>query len=371
MRVSVNEKMKNWVRDYIRTNREQGCISIHCIFSKFNENFEAMFGLDPRAATTLMIAEGFLFGRPSFKGFSIWLPEDSGKGKSRPSRSRQPIDVTPQAAIAVATVETQLEQSTTTDQKKQNGEIEMEEMTFGETEEFHYAFERIVDPETGKVIAIQVLLHRIVSLLATKLPTNPEMDGGYAIGKIKFTNALKEAGVPRGQCPEISRILQEMCLVRPYGRGQWGVLHTKAANYFITARSYEHAKGELLARQRRNAEITKLRMKLKAVLAKPDEVVSAPVSLSPAVLDEEAITALLEAERIAMELLVANTRIEELLSERDNLAAMKQSREYEVAKQSLANAQVRITELELALNKEMKFTFQERLAVLKKVSAVL
>lgn len=90
MQVTVSEKMKEWVAGYIRSHRKKGTISIHVVYSKFNADFRATFNADPQVVIRLMEASGFLKGCRAKGGYSIWLAEDSGKGKGRPYRSRTP-----------------------------------------------------------------------------------------------------------------------------------------------------------------------------------------------------------------------------------------------------------------------------------------
>ena len=86
--MAVNDKMKQWVRDYIHTHRLADNISLHVVFSNFNKNFKETFQADPKDSVELLIAEGFIKGRPAQGGFSIWLPEDDGKSQHRKSNGK-------------------------------------------------------------------------------------------------------------------------------------------------------------------------------------------------------------------------------------------------------------------------------------------
>lgn len=320
MKITINEEMKKWVAEYIRFHRKEGTISIHVVFSKFNENFETTFKIDPQVATKLLIADGFLKGCPAKGGFSIWLPEDAGKGQRRPFRSRTKQN---EAKHQSATPE------------NQSGETEMKKIN-----EPYYAFEKLPHPETGKVDILEMISY-IMQHLSTKLPTNPDMDGGYAIGSIKLVDSMQEAGIPRGQCPEMSRILQEMALVKRYSHSQWGVLDTKALRYFITARSYNIAKDEMLGRHQRNSTIAKLRRKVKklsgqdvesSLPAEPSE--SSSSKIEGISYEEEAIQALIEVEELTEALNKAKEQIVELEKERDNLVVERNNLTTELVKRS-------------------------------------
>jgi len=337
MNVIVNEKMMSWTRDYIRSHRNEGVISIHVVFSKFNEDFRATFKIDPVVAVRLMIGSGHLKGAPSRGGFSIWLPEDEGNGKRRPFRPSNPKA----GAISVDT-----NQNQPAIPVHQNGDHEMKNEKKNEDTAVdpHYAFEKIPHPETGKVDVLE-LIRYIMQHFHEKLPQKPEMDGGYAIIKLQIYDALGDVGVPTGSRPEISRILQEMALIKSYGRSQWGVLHNRAANYFISAKSYNVAKQATIERNKRNSKMARLEKKLKqfedSVVVHTDTSVNNSTSF-----EDEAVLALAEAERLAEELEKSKTHAAQLELECARLTSEL------AARPSSAEA--------------AKLALQERLAALKK-----
>lgn len=254
MNVIVSEKMMSWTRDYIRSHRNEGVISIHVVFSKFNEDFRATFKIDPVVAVRLMIESGRLKGAPSRGGFSIWLPEDGGNGQRRSFRPSKPKA----GAISV-----DINQKQPAIPVHQNGESEMKNEKKNEDTVIdpYYAFEKIPHPETGKVDVLE-LIRYIMQHFHEKLPQKPEMDGGYAIIKLNIFDALGDVGIPTGSRPDMSRVLQEMALIKCYGRSQWGVLHSRAADYFISAKSYVVARQAMLERNQRNSRMARLEKKV-------------------------------------------------------------------------------------------------------------
>jgi len=339
MRVNVSEKMKEWVAGYIRSHRREATISIHAVYSKFNEDFKATFGIDPVLVVNLLAAYGFIKKGPSKGGVSIWLPEDEGKGKRRPFRPRK-AEVN---GTAASTTKNQ-----PTPSADQNGESEMTK-TKSETKEQitiepHYSFEKVPHPETSEVNVLELIRH-LMKHLASKFPGKPEMDGGYAIMKLSLSGVGVECGLTTSDMVGLTAIMQHMGLVRLYGKSTWGVLHTKAADYFITARSYELARKKWSEGTKRNAEMVKLQKKLQ----EPEgDVTTSETKASSTMFNDEALEFLAEAERLAEELQKAQQRIAELEAERDKLQTELAERPTSVdaAKQAL----------------------QERLAALKKVS---
>lgn len=326
MRIIIDEKIKSWIACYIRSHRKSRQISIHVVYSKFNENFRREFKVNPKTVIQLLIADGFLKGNQAKGGFSIWPPEDE--------HQYQQINGTAANAIK-------------SEQPKKlathKGEHEVNENTIIP----HYAFERIPHPQTGKVDVLELIRH-IMQQLSDKLSSNPEMDGGFAIGKINLVKTLHESGIPSGQLPEISRIMQEMALIKCYGRSQWGVLHTKAATYFITARSYNIAKKTMLERHKRNKKIAALQKKVEKLENRgPSPTNETFVATSTTSFKKEAIEALAEAELLAEDLQMAKTHIKNLEAERDKLVTdiKKRPAEDEIVKRA----------------------FQERLTALKRI----
>ena len=308
MQVTVSEKMKEWVTGYIRSHRKEGTISVHVVYSKFNEDFRATFKADPQVAIRLMEASGFLKGCPSKGGYSIWLTEDAGKGKGRPYRSRTPQD---NGAVASATTETK--SAMPIDQKQETGEIEMKTKTKDDISiEPHYAFEKIPHPETGKVDVLELIRH-IMKQLDESLPNKPDMDGGYSVIKMQIYDALGDAGIPSGSRPELSRIMQEMALLKCYGKSQWGVLHNKAANYFVTARSYIVAKEATMERRKRNQKIARLENKVKKLESSTTQTQVTPSADDDLVVEALALSELYEEERDAAK--AANSQLETLVEE--------------------------------------------------------
>lgn len=254
MRVIVNDKMKEWTAAYIRSHRIVGRISIHVVFSKFNEDFRATFKIDPQVAVNLMMKNGFLKGRPAKSGFSIWLPEDEGQGCGRPFLSRKSISGTSVSQMNQIQPEALVEQT---------GDVEMAKSKLDEVvidPKYHY--ETIPHPVTGEVGVLNVVRH-IMAKIEEALPKDVPMDGGYAVAKISITGVMKGCGIEEGQRPEFSRILQEMALIKCYTSGGnsrlWGVLHIRAVEYFITSRAYLAARNALEERRARNSEIIRLR----------------------------------------------------------------------------------------------------------------
>lgn len=318
MRVSVSEEMKEWVADYIRSHRREGTISIHTVFSKFNEDFKATFKMDPIVAVNLMVKEGFLKKSPAHKGVSIWLPEDEGKGKRRPFRPRKP-EVN---GTAISTTENQ-----PTPSADQNGEPEMTKAKTKTQEDItiepHYNFEKVPHPETDEVDVLE-LIRYIMKHIDTKLPAKPEMDGGYAVVKVNVGAALRECGLSSGAVPGLNAIMQNMGLLKHVSRDTWRVLHTKAVNYFITAQAYLLAREQWLKYAARNKEITNLRNAVADLQKQLQEfegyaTTSETKTNLPPLFDRETVAILAEAKRLNEELKKAQTHIAELNAERDQL----------------------------------------------------
>ncbi len=353
MRVIVNDKMKEWVAAYIRAHRKENCISIHVVFSKFNEDFKRTFNIDPQAAIQLLMAEGFIKGSQARGGFSIWLPEDSGKGNGRPFRSRQQPAKTELVSAAEKTEPPVI--------PAQTGDVEMKREKEKETApvviEHRYTYEQIPHPETGKVDVLDLIRH-IMKTIAGILPKNPEMDGGYALVRFSVTDVLQKAGVERGQCADFSLVLQAMSLLKSYEGRTWGVLHSRAAEYFITPRSYLVARKALEDRRERYGETRKFReqiAELEAKLAAVSPVDTAIVSTTVVPnnnnvsFETEAIEALAEAERLGEELAQVRAQLTEVQAERDQLIQQLSERPQQ--------AEV------------IKEAFRERLSALKAVRA--
>lgn len=340
MRVNVSEKMKEWVAGYIRSHRREGAISIHVVYSKFNEDFKATFGIDPVMVVNLLAADGFIKKGPSKGGVSIWLPEDEGKGKRRPFRPRKPevnSTVTP-------TTENQSTQSA-----DQNGETEMTKMKTetnkGNIIEPHYNFEKVAHPETGEVNVLE-LIRYIMKHIDQKLPAKPEMDGGYAVVKVNVGAALRECGLSSGAVPGLNAIMQNMGLLKHVNKDTWRVLHTKAVSYFITAQSYLLAREQWQKYTARNKEVADLRR----LLQQSDGAAATFETKTHSTLfDDETLEILAEAERVADELQKAQQRITQLEAERDELQT------------ELAGRPASVDAAKEAL--------RERLAALKKVKA--
>jgi hypothetical protein len=338
MRVSVSEQMKDWVAGYIRSHRREGAISIHVVYSNFNYDFKETFSIDPGAAVQLMIAEGFLKGNHAKGGFSIWLPEDEGKGRSRPFRPHK------KEVNGAATPATKNQPSA-----DQNGESEMTK-TKTETKEDTiiepvYAFEKVPHPKTGKIDVLD-LIRYIMEGIAGNIPNKPDMDGGYAKIKQSAKQLFADIGLPEAVRPDLWQIMQSMALVRPHGRGQWGILHSRAAEYFITPCAYKIALQKYKEHQQRNREIASLRQQLQQLRA---GVATSEAKTSSTLFDDEALEILVEAELLAEELAKAQQRITELEAERDKL-------QIELA--------TRPTSVDAA-----KEALRERLAALKRVNA--
>jgi len=324
MRVTVNDKMKEWVAAYIRAHRTEGCISIHVVFSKFNENFKATFGVDPIMIVSLMIEEGFLKGMPAKKGFSIWLPEDSGKGNGRPFRSQQKtVDAVETAVVKNEKLSAVPAENGGHKMKILKGDIIISR-----------GFESLSHPETGEVDIL-----KLIGYVATKLwemfPSKPNIDGGYRVGKMNLFPCMVAAGIPREKCDPISRIMQEMAMVKKYPKSQWGVIHPSAIVYFLTPSLYNIAKDAMFWRDQRNAEIAKLRQKLVTLTGsrenepKSERALPAVVTDVGASFEEEAIKALATAERLSEELAKVRSMLAVVENERDKL--ITQIREQPVA----------------------------------------
>lgn len=339
MRVKIDEKMKEWIAGYIRSHRREGAISLHVVYSKFNEDFKATFGTDPVMVVNLLCADGFIKKGPTTGGVSIWLPEDEGKGKRRPFHPKKP-------KACNAATKTINNQSPTP--AKQQGEDEMKKNETPKediTIEPHYSFEKVPHPETGEVNVLE-LIRYIMKHIDKKLPAKPDMDGGYAVVKVNVGAALRECGLSSGAVPGLSAILQNMGLLKHVNMDTWRVLHTKAVSYFVTEQSYLLARDQWLKHTARNQEISCLRRKLQQT---DGDVASSETKINSTLFDDETIEILDQAERIAEELKKAETRIGELEAERDQL------------QKDLAE---RPTSVDAA-----KEALRERLAALKKVGA--
>lgn len=339
MRVNVSEKMKEWVAGYIRSHRREGAISIHVVYSKFNEDFKATFGIDPVMVVNLLAADGFIKKGPSKGGVSIWLPEDEGKGKRRPFRTRK------ETLNGTAAPTTKNQPTPSADQ---NGESEMTK-TKTETKkditiEPYYNFEKVPHPETCEVNVLE-LIQYIMKHIDQKLPAEPKMDGGYAVVKVNVGAALRECGLSSGAVPGLNAIMQNMGLLKHVNKDTWRVLHTKAASYFITAQSYLLAREQWLKHTARNKVVSDLKRQLQQ---SGGVAATSETKTNSTLFDDEALEFLAEAERLAEELQKAQQRIAELEAERDKLQTELAERPTSVdaAKQAL----------------------QERLAALKKVS---
>lgn len=340
MRVNVSEQMKEWVAGYIRSHRREGAISIHAVYSKFNADFKAAFGIDPVLVVNLLAADGFIKVGPSRGGVSIWLPEDEGKGKRRPFRPRK------ETINGNATPATKNQPTPSVDQ---NGESEITETKMKTKEEItiepRFNFEKFPHPETGEVSVLE-LIRYIMKHIDQKLPSKPEMDGGYAVVKVNVGIALRECGLSSGAVPGLNAIMQNMGLLKHVNKDTWRVLHTKAVSYFITAQSYLLAREQWLKHTARNKEISDLRRKLQQ---SEGDVMVSDVKTSSMLFDDEALEILAEAERLAKELEKVLTRVAELETERDQL-------------------QKELAERPTSVN-AAKEALRERLAALKKVSA--
>ncbi len=283
---TATDKMKEWIAAYIRDYRAEGYIGIHVVDSKFNEHFEATFNIDHQTIVCLLIREGFLKARPAKVGFSIWLSEDlvkSGEQVCLNPKQNQESPVVP----------------------AQSGENQMK--TSETNIEHTYAFEFVPHPETNEVNILE-LIRYIIRKLGEKIPSEPEMDGGYAVVKLNLFPTLLEMGLPREKFDDISRIMQEMALVRKYSRLGWGILPEKAAADFMTASLYNIAKEAMKWRDKRNYDVSSLRQKLQKTSKpwpNPAESIGVTVPHSIAAeisFESEAIEALAQAERLSDEL---------------------------------------------------------------------
>ncbi len=325
MQVIVSEKMKEWVAGYIRSHRKEGTISIHVVYSKFNEDFRKTFKADPQVAIRLLQESGFLKGCPTIGGYSIWLAEDAGKGKRRPYRSRTPQD---NGATAVAVAETL---STSTTEQADIGEIEMNDVSI----EPHYVFEKIPHPETGKVDVLEILRY-IMKQFDKLLPDESEMDGPYFVIKMGIYGVFKDAGISSGSWSELSRIMREMSLIKHYGRSQWGVLKGDVADYFITARSYLVAKEAMMERHRRNRKILHLEKALEKLSVSTAEVGSdttQSAGTSSGYSEDDVLQLMAEVDdltkaldTVKQQMAELQTKCDGLTTERDKLAAENAAR---------------------------------------------
>lgn len=336
MRINVSEKMKEWVAGYIRSHRREGEISIHVVYSKFNEDFRETFGIDPVVMVNLLVADGFIKKGPTKGGVSIWLPEDEGKGRQRSFRPHK---------LEVNGTATQIKNESAAPTHG-NGEPEMTKTKKEEiTIEPYYNFERVPHPETGEVNVLE-LIRYIMKYIDQKLPAKPEMDGGYSVVRVNVGAALRECGLSSGAVPGLHAIMQNMGLLKHVSKDTWRVLHTKAVSYFITTQSYLLAREQWLKHTARNKEVSDLRRQLQQPAG---EVTTSETKTDSTLFDDEAIEILAEAERLVDELHKAQTYIAELETERDQLQGELATRPTSVdaAKQAL----------------------QERLAALRKVGA--
>jgi len=353
MQVTVSEKMKEWVTGYIRSHRKEGTISVHVVYSKFNEDFRATFKADPQVAIRLMEASGFLKGCPSKGGYSIWLTEDAGKGKGRPYRSR-----TSRVNGAAASATTETKSAMPIEEKQETGEIEMKTNIKTKDDisiEPHYAFEKIPHPKTGQIDVLELIRH-IMKQFDESLPNKPDMDGGYSVIKMQIYDALGNASIPSGSRPELSRIMQEMGLIKCYGKSQWGVLHNKAANYFVTARSYLVAKEATMERRKRNQKIARLENKVKK-LEVPTAEVSADTTQSAEISSDfsesEVLDLIAEVEDLTKALETVKQQVVELQTQCDKLTAERDKLADEIATRPSSTDAV-------------KLMMEERLAAAKK-----
>lgn len=213
MRVTVSEEMKTWVMNYIRTHRNEGCISLHVVFSNFNFEFGKKFRTDPRVAVGLMIESGFLRGKKARKGFSIWLPEDEGKGRARPFRSRlAPITTSIQQVVAKSadaplTTEVQIQPEALAEQK---GEIEMPDANIADAEEKVPYLISTINPETGKSDDLIATARVATKLLHAKGQVDSD---GRCLAVISPEKILSEAGFTTS-VPHLIIFLDRIGLVR-------------------------------------------------------------------------------------------------------------------------------------------------------------
>ncbi len=323
MQVTVSGKMKEWVAEYIRSHRKEGTISIHVVYSKFNEDFRKTFKADPQVAIRLLQESGFLKGCPTIGGYSIWLAEDAGKGKRRPYRARTPQD---NGATAGAVTET-----LSTSSIKQTGENEMRDVSI----EPQYVYEKIPHPETGKVDVLEFLRY-IMKRFDKLLPDKSEMDGPYFVIKMGIYDFFKDVGIPHGAWPELSRIMREMALIKHYERSQWGVLKGDVADYFITARSYLVAKEAMMERHRRNRKIVQLEKALEKLSVSTAEVgsdITQSAGTSSGYSEDDVLQLMAEVDdltkaldTVKQQMAELQTKCDGLTTERDKLAAENAAR---------------------------------------------
>jgi len=58
---------------------------VHSVFSGFNEAFRTLFKADPVEATQEAVKEGYIVSRPSYRGATLYLPEEAPKSKAQES----------------------------------------------------------------------------------------------------------------------------------------------------------------------------------------------------------------------------------------------------------------------------------------------
>jgi len=325
MQVTVSEKMKEWVAGYIRSHRKEGTISVHVVYSKFNEDFRATFKADPQVAIRLMEASGFLKGCPSKGGYSIWLTEDAGKGKGRPYRSR-----TSRVNGAAASATTETKSAMPIEQKQETGEIEMKKE---EKTEQRYSFEKVPHPETGEVNIVE-LIRYVVKHLHSIVPQNPERDGGYDVVPLSLTDEGQKCGFSASDMIPLGTILQHMGLVKKYGGRSkdmkvfWGVMHKNVARDFVTHRSYELALQKWLSDCNRRNEVTKLRKQLEAPAAEVSVDATQLAEPSSGFSEKEVLDLIGEVddltkalETVKHQVVELQTQCAGLTTERDTLAA--------------------------------------------------
>lgn len=332
--ITVTPKMRTWVAAYIRSHRKPGIISIDVKKSHFNEDFFTQFNVSPRMVIHALIREGFLEGadRPGVgkqkASFAIWLVEDKGSRKGpRTIVYRQQPHTQPRSEIKSERKETMPASATSSS------------VSF----EPKYAFEKIPHPKTGEVNVLGTIQY-LMECIWKQMPADAHKDGGYSLSDFSLTALMTNAGMPNAQRPELSRILQEMGLVRTYSkrakRRTWGVLDKSAVRFFVTEELYLQARDALLERGARNNEMYSLRRQLEsagssAVSEVTKDAVTHPVSTDETLVttfEDEAIEALAQAERLADELKAAKARIDALEKE---LAARPTSAE--AARQALAD----------------------------------
>ncbi len=253
IRLRIMDSTKHWIADYIRSHRREGTISIHVVNSKFNEDFRKNFKADPVAVVHQLIEDGFLKGGTAVGGFSIWLPEDEGKGQRFFRRRRKSDDKTDSREIKEG--ETPVTKVKATD----DGVIDIQ-----------YTFEMHPHPKTGQTDILE-LIRYIIKALRDSLVGNHPHDGGYTIVRSAISQALVDVGVQPNARPDICMILQEMGLVKLYKKAEWGLLNADAANYMITPRAYLVARREFQNRRERNSEMARLRANIDKLQTKVDD----------------------------------------------------------------------------------------------------